>query len=142
MHAGLYDDNPRAKPNLSGSCSLIAQLRGLAALYVPSQMNSLLEQAGHFHSEWTPRGWAVANDKLTGFEQLLYLRQPGYGTSYIIGKLPVRSTSVAEYSAPTGARSPTVCVPLTSLLIDLNNDGMIPIALIEDELISKKARLP
>ena len=31
---------------------------------------------------WTPRGWSNAKCKLVGFEQLLYLRQPGY----VVGK--------------------------------------------------------
>src|SRR5580698_697619 len=85
MHAGLYDDNPRAK-ELVWIMLANRAARGLAALYV--QANEMdLEQAGQFHSAWTPRGWAVAKDKLTGFEQLLYLRQPGYGASYVTGKI-------------------------------------------------------
>jgi len=35
-------------------------------------------EAGQFHAGWTPRGWSDAKSKLVGFEQLLYLRQPGY----------------------------------------------------------------
>src|SRR4029079_18731960 len=45
-----------------------------------------LAEAGQFHARWTPRGWSDPNSRLVGFEQLLYLRQPGYGPSYIIGK--------------------------------------------------------
>src|SRR3546814_6995266 len=46
---------------------------------------------------WTPRGWSDPNDELTAFEQLLYLRQPGYGTSYIVGKLQLDHV-MADYS--------------------------------------------
>ena len=46
-----------------------------------------LEEAGRFHAAATPRGWADARSDLVAFEQLLYLRQPGYGTSYVAGKL-------------------------------------------------------
>ena len=49
--------------------------RGLASLYVQTNQFTL-EQAGQFQAEWTPRGWAKAEDSLTVFEQLLYLRQP------------------------------------------------------------------
>src|SRR3546814_17148335 len=70
--------------------------RGLASLYVQSN-DWTLKQAGHFHAEWTPRGWSDPNDELTAFEQLLYLRQPGYGTSYIVGKLQLDHVK-ADYS--------------------------------------------
>ncbi len=59
MHAGLYDDNPRAK-ELVWIMLANRAARGLASLYVQAnEMN--LEQAGQFHAKWTPRGWAVAN---------------------------------------------------------------------------------
>ena len=45
-----------------------------------------LDEAGKFHASWTPRGWSDAKSNLVGFEQLLYLRQPGYGPSYVVGK--------------------------------------------------------
>jgi hypothetical protein len=42
--------------------------RGLASLYV--QSNELtLQQAGHFHAQWTPRGWSDPNSDLVAFEQ-------------------------------------------------------------------------
>ena len=64
MHAGLYDDNPRAK-ELVWIMLANRAARGLAALYV--QANEFtLEQAGAFHSTWTPRGWAK-KDQLTAF---------------------------------------------------------------------------
>jgi uncharacterized protein (DUF885 family) len=45
-------------------------------------MDQAVEQAGR----WTPRGWLPEGD-LVRFEQHLYLRQPGYGTSYVTGKI-------------------------------------------------------
>jgi hypothetical protein len=95
MHAGLYDDNPRAK-ELVWMMLANRAARGLASLYVQSN-EFTLEQAGNFHAAWTPRGWAVAGDSLTGFEQLLYLRQPGYGASYVTGKI-LFDRLMAEYS--------------------------------------------
>jgi hypothetical protein len=85
LHAGLFDDEPRAREIV---WIMLAQraARGLASLYL--QANELdLAQAKAFQVEWTPRGWMRPDLDLLGFEQQLYLRQPGYGTSYITGKV-------------------------------------------------------
>ncbi len=134
MHAGLYDDNPRAK-ELVWIMLANRAARGLASLYV--QANEFtLAQAGEFHSEWTPRGWAHAKDQLTAFEQLLYLRQPGYGTSYITGKL-LFDRLMTEYSQQQDlAGKPFV---LRDFLDRFNSEGMIPILLMETEMISNDA---
>ena len=137
MHAGLYDDNPRAK-ELVWIMLANRAARGLASLYV--QANEFdLEKAGKFHAEWTPRGWANPKDSLTGFEQLLYLRQPGYGTSYIIGKLLV-DRLMAEYAHQQELAGKTF--KLREFMDGFNGVGMIPPVLMEDELISSNARLP
>jgi uncharacterized protein (DUF885 family) len=137
MHAGLYDDNPRAK-ELVWIMLANRAARGLASLYV--QANEFdLQKAGKFHAEWTPRGWANPKDSLTGFEQLLYLRQPGYGTSYIIGKLMVDRLMAEDAHQQELAGKIFV---LSGFLDRFNAAGMIPVALIEDEMISSNARLP
>src|SRR5205823_5063583 len=85
MHAGLYDELPRGREIVWIMLANRAA-RGLASLRV--QANELtLAEAGRFHAQWTPRGWSEPQSDLVAFEQLLYLRQPGYGTSYIVGKL-------------------------------------------------------
>jgi uncharacterized protein (DUF885 family) len=112
--------------------------RGLASLYVQANEFSL-EQAGRFHADWTPRGWANAKDQLTAFEQLLYLRQPGYGTSYITGKL-FFDRLIAEYGHQQDlAGNP---FSLRDFLDRFNGEGMIPIPLMETEMISDTARQP
>jgi hypothetical protein len=137
MHAGLYDDNPRAK-ELVWIMLANRAARGLASLYV--QANEFdLQKAGKFHAEWTPRGWANPKDSLTGFEQLLYLRQPGYGTSYIIGKLMVDRLMAEDAHQQELAGKSFV---LRDFLDRFNAAGMIPLALIENEMISSDARLP
>ena len=136
MHAGLYDDNPRAK-ELVWIMLANRAARGLAALYV--QANEFtLEQAGAFHSTWTPRGWAK-KDQLTAFEQLLYLRQPGYGTSYVTGKI-LFDQLLAEYSHQQEmVGRPFV---LRDFMDRFNNEGMIPVPLMETEMVWKDAREP
>lgn len=84
MHAGLYDDSPRSRELV---WIMLAQraARGLGSLY--AQANEMtMEEAGGVHQDWTPRGWMKTEPELLVFEQHLYLRQPGYGTSYVTGK--------------------------------------------------------
>jgi hypothetical protein len=85
MQAGLYDDEPHGR-ELVWIMLANRAARGLASLRVQANEMDLAE-AGQFHAKWTPRGWSDPKSRLVGFEQLLYLRQPGYGPSYIIGKL-------------------------------------------------------
>jgi len=84
MHAGLYDDNPRSRELV---WILLAQraARGLGSLYAHAN-EMTMEEAGGVHQDWTPRGWMKTEPDLLVFEQHLYLRQPGYGTSYVTGK--------------------------------------------------------
>ena len=97
-----------------------------------------LEQAGHFQAEWTPRGWANAKDSLTVFEQLLYLRQPGYGSCYITGKM-LTDELITEYAHQQDlAGKPFV---LRDFMDRFNNEGMIPVPLMELEMVPGSARV-
>ena len=95
MQTGLYENNPRSKEIVY---ILIAQraARGLGSLYAHANLMSM-EEAGKIHSEYTPRGWMKTEKELLIFEQHLYLRQPGYGTSYITGKY-LFENALAEFS--------------------------------------------
>lgn len=95
MHAGLYDDSPRSRELV---WIMLAQraARGLGSLY--AQANEMtMEEAGSVHMDWTPRGWMKTEPELLIFEQHLYLRQPGYGTSYVTGKYLLDQT-MADYA--------------------------------------------
>lgn len=95
MHAGLYEDNPRARELVY---IMIAQraARGLGSLYAHAN-EMTMEEAGGIHSEYTPRGWMKTEKELLLFEQHLYLRQPGYGSSYITGKYLLES-AMADFA--------------------------------------------
>lgn len=84
MQTGLYHDNPRVREIVY---IMIAQraARGLGSLYAHANLMTM-EEAGGIHADYTPRGWMKTEKELLLFEQHLYLRQPGYGTSYITGK--------------------------------------------------------
>jgi len=82
-----------------------------------------MEEAGGIHSEFTPRGWMKTEKELLIFEQHLYLRQPGYGTSYITGKYLLLA-AMADY-----ARLNEDDFKLKDFFDQLNSIGSIPIAL-------------
>lgn len=129
MHAGLYDDVPHGR-ELVWAMLANRAARGLASLRVQSnEMN--LNEAGRFHAEWTPRGWSDASSRLVGFEQLLYLRQPGYGPSYIIGKLQLdRLIAQASHRAEQ-AKRPFV---FRDVFAQILASGVVLPAIIEDEM--------
>lgn len=95
MNAGLYDDDPRVREIVY---ILIAQraARGLGSLYAHAN-EMTMEEAGKIHAQYTPRGWMKTEKKLLKFEQHLYMRLPGYGTSYITGKHFI-DEAMAEYA--------------------------------------------
>jgi len=135
MHVGLYDDNPRAR-ELVWIMLANRAARGLASLFVQTNQFTL-EQAGQFQAEWTPRSWANAKDSLTVFEQLLYLRQPGYGSCYITGKM-LADELITEYAHQQDlAGKPFV---LRDFMDRFNNEGMIPVPLMELEMVPGNAR--
>ncbi|MCU0391743.1 MAG: DUF885 domain-containing protein [Thermoflexibacter sp.] len=95
MHVGLYEDNPHAREIVY---IMLAQraARGLGSLYAHAN-EMTMEEAGKIHSEYTPRGWMKTEKELRIFEQHLYMRQPGYGTSYITGKYLIES-NIADFA--------------------------------------------
>ena len=124
MQAGLYDDNPRVREIVY---ILIAQraARGLGSLYAHAN-EMTMEQAGGIHSEYTPRGWMKTEKELLQFEQHLYMRQPGYGTSYITGKYLLEQT-LMEYARKKEQEGAPF--ELRAFLDHLNSMGNIPITL-------------
>lgn len=124
MHAGLYDDDPRVREIVY---IMVAQraARGLGSLYAHAN-EMTMEEAGGIHSEYTPRGWMKTEKELLIFEQHLYLRQPGYGTSYITGKYLLEN-AMAEYARMKELKSEPFV--LREFFDELNSIGNIPIAL-------------
>ena len=124
MHAGLYDDNPRVRELV---WIMLAQraARGLGSLYAHAN-EMTMEEAGSIHMEWTPRGWMKTEEDLLKFEQHLYLRQPGYGTSYITGKYLLERT-LADYGKQLEGRGEEF--RLKEFFDQLNAIDSIPIML-------------
>jgi uncharacterized protein (DUF885 family) len=126
LHAGLFDGEPRAREIV---WVMLAQraARGLASLYAQANLFDL-KQAKAFQVEWTPRGWMRPDLDLLGFEQQLYLRQPGYGTSYVTGKylledlMRVRKQQLGKDFT------------LKGWFDEVNGAGMIPVPMIHWQL--------
>jgi hypothetical protein len=135
MQAGLYDDEPHGR-ELVWIMLANRAARGLASLRV--QANEIgLAEAGQFHARWTPRGWSDPNSRLVGFEQLLYLRQPGYGPSYIIGKVQLDELlAIQSHAADTQGR-PFV---LSEAMQRIFAAGIVQPALIKNEIGGEAAR--
>ncbi len=125
MHAGLYDESPRSR-EIVWIMLITRAARGLGNLY--AHANDLtMAQAADIHVNWTPRGW-MRRDPLLGFEQHLYLRQPGYGASYITGGRLMEEI-IAERARQLGAS-----FTLQRVMDEINQAGMIPPSLIYWEL--------
>jgi hypothetical protein len=126
LHAGLFDDQPRAREII---WVMLAQraARGLASLYAQANLFDL-KQAKAFQVEWTPRGWMRPDLDLLGFEQQLYLRQPGYGTSYITGKFLLEDLMRAR-KQQLGKD-----FTLKGWFDEVNRAGMIPVSIIHWQL--------
>jgi hypothetical protein len=133
MDAGLYDDQPRSREIVY---IMIAQraARGLGSLYAHAN-EMTMEEAGSIHSEYTPRGWMKTEKELLLFEQQLYLRQPGYGTSYITGKYLIENT-LAEYARMKELKNEPF--EMQQFFDQLNSIGNIPISLGRWELTNVK----
>ncbi len=125
MHAGLYDASPRSREIVWAMLANRAA-RGLGNLYAHS--NELtMAQAGDVHINWTPLGW-MKRDPLLGFEQHLYLRQPGYGATYVTGGRLMEET-MAERARQLGAQ-----FTMQKFFDEVNGAGMIPVSLLYWEL--------
>ena len=132
MHAGLYNDSPRSKEIV---WIMIAQraARGLGSLYAHAN-EMTMQEAGGVHVKWTPRRWMNREPHLLQFEQHLYLRQPGYGTSYITGKYMLEKI-LAEYAEKLEKENKEFT--LKEFFKNFNEAGNIPISLVRWEMLDK-----
>lgn len=126
MQAGLFDSRPRARELIY---VLLAQraARALGDLFMHANQFTL-EEAAKFAVEWTPRGWLREDGTTVWGEQHLYLQQPAYGTSYLIGKIEVEKL-LMERSHQLGAE-----FSLRRFMDELDSAGVIPVSLIRWEI--------
>ena len=126
MQAGMFDARPRTRELLY---ILLAERAARALGELRMHSNEMtLEQASAFASANTPRGWLRMDGNLVRAEQHLYLQQPGYGTSYIIGKIEIEKL-LSERRQQLGES-----FTLRRFMDEFDAAGLIPAALIRWEL--------
>jgi hypothetical protein len=130
MHAGLFDGRPRTRELI---WIMLAQraARALSGLYLHGN-EFVMEEAVEHASTWTPRGWLPDGD-LVRFEQQLYLRQPGYGTSYLSGKIQLEEL-MAEQALQLGDD-----FTVGRFFDELFDTGVIPLTLTRWEMTGTRA---
>lgn len=126
MHEGFLDGHPRSNELIY---VLIAEraARALGDLHLQSN-DFTMQQAKQFAVDWTPRGWLRIDGNTVSGEQHLYLQQPAYGTSYIIGKVQFDEL-LNERAAQLGDAYTT-----RKFMDEFNGVGLIPMSLIRWEL--------
>jgi hypothetical protein len=126
MHAGMFDARPRSRELVY---ILVAEraARALGDLHMQSN-EFTLEQASQFASDHTPRGWLSMKGNLVRGEQHLYLQQPAYGTSYLIGKIET-DRLLTERRRQLGD-----AFTMKRFMDEFNAAGLVPIALLRWEL--------
>lgn len=126
MQAGMLDARPRSRELIY---VLLAQraARALGDLRMHSN-DYTLEQASEFASANTPRGWLSLDGNLVRGEQHLYLQQPGYGTSYVIGKIEIEKL-LAERMRLLGEG-----FTMRRFMDEFNAAGLVPASLLRWEL--------
>lgn len=126
MHAGLMDEKPRVREliwiMLACRCA-----RGMGDLKMHSN-EFTLEEAVDFGVKWTPRGWMPKEGNTIWTDEDLYLQQPGYGTSYVVGKVHLEKL-IADRTEQLGEK-----FDLKSFFDEFHTYGMIPLSLIRWEM--------
>jgi hypothetical protein len=130
MQAGMLDARPRSRELVY---ILLAQraARALGDLRMHANQMSL-EQAAAFASACTPRGWLRLDGTTVRGEQHLYLQQPAYGTSYVIGKIQIEEL-LADKKAQLGE-----AFTMKRFMDEFNAAGLIPVSMLRWEMTGVK----
>lgn len=129
MNAGLFDDCPRSRELIY---ILIAQraARAISGLLLHSN-DYTMDDAVAFAAEWTPRGWMPRDSNTVWGEQFLYLQQPYYGASYLMGKYQIEAL-MTERAADLGE-----AFTLRAFFDEVEASGLIPVSLIRWEMTGR-----
>ena len=126
LQAGMFDARPRSRELIY---VLLGQRAARALGDLRMHANQMtLEQAAAFAVANTPRGWLRLDANTVRSEQHLYLQQPAYGPSYIIGKIQVEGMLTARRRQLGDAFS------LKRFMDEFNAVGLIPASLVHWEL--------
>jgi hypothetical protein len=130
MQAGMFDARPRSRELIY---VLLAQRAARALGDLRMHANEwTLEQAARYASENTPRGWLRLDGATVRGEQHLYLQQPTYGTSYLMGKVQIEGLLAAR-RGQLGER-----FTMKQFMDEFNAAGLIPASLLAWELTGER----
>jgi hypothetical protein len=126
MQAGLFDKSPRSRELI---WILLAEraARALGDLAMQGK-GYTIDQASQLASDGTPRGWLSMKGNLVYGEQHLYLSQPGYGTSYVTGKIQMDAL-FATRKAQLGDK-----FTMKGMMDEIMGAGLVPASLVRWEL--------
>lgn len=133
LDAGLFDKEARSR-EVVWIMQAQRAARGLASLYAQANMIDL-KAAMAMQVQRTPNGWMSPDLPLLGFEQSLYLRQVGYGPSYITGKAQIEQL-FAELAEKEGAGLSGGTFSVKGFYDRLGGFGMIPVSLIRQQWLN------
>jgi hypothetical protein len=127
----LWSGDERASPRSRELIWILLAQRGARAMgdLMMHANRWTLDEAARFAVEHTPRGWLRIDGATVWGEQQLYLQQPAYGTSYLVGKVQIDEL-MGEVAAARGA---TFSLP--AFMDDFQAAGMVPVALIRREML-------
>ena len=126
LQAGLLDKYPRAR-ELTWILLAFRAARALGDLMVHSGDWTVLE-AVDFAVKNTPRGWVKPDGRTIWGDIGLYLRQPGYGTSYVYGKIQLERL-MADFASQAGEK-----FRIQGFFDDYFSRGVIPASLLRWEM--------
>jgi hypothetical protein len=126
LQAGMFDARPRARELIY---VLVGQRAARALGDLRMHANEMtLEEAAAFASANTPRGWLRLEANTVRGEQHLYLQQPAYGTSYLVGKIQLEALLAAR------RRQLGDGFTMKRFMDEFNAAGLVPASLLRWEL--------
>ena len=126
LQAGLFDKRPRAK-ELVYILVAMRCARAMGDLMMHSNEWSL-EDAVKAGVDRTPYGWLLPEGETIWTDLRIYLQQPGYGTSYVVGKVHIDKL-LADRAVQMGGG-----FTLQKFIDEFLGCGMIPVSLIRWEM--------
>jgi len=126
LQAGLFDRNPRGR-ELVYLMLAFRCVRAMADLKLHSG-DFNVDQAVRYAVETMPDGWVLPQGETIWGDMSIYLPQPGYGASYVVGKVQMEKL-MSDYAGRKKGN-----FRLRDYLDDLFTKGLIPESLVRWEM--------
>jgi len=126
LGAGLFDGGPRVRELVYNLLAFRA-VRAIADLKLHAG-EWTAEEAVRYAVATTPEGWVLADGDTIWGDLAIYLGQPGYGTSYVVGKVQVEKL-LADRARQAGGS-----FEIGAFLDEFFAKGLVPQSLIRWEM--------